>query len=59
MTWLSRMHVSPVFKSCQVVRPPTMHDPNDKTCGCLLFNDVMLTGYFRIAINTKSNPDIC
>lgn len=45
-------------KSCfQIVpssRPPTMHDPNDETWGCLWFNDVILTGYFRVTINIKS-----
>lgn len=55
--WLSRIHVSPVFIPCWVGRPPTMHDPNDKTWGCLLASLVAHRNFWR-TIKHKVNPDI-
>lgn len=68
MTWLSRLPVSPIVVtlmnmchisiSCWVVRPPTMHDPNDKTWGCLLISVVAHRNYWR-NIKHEVDPDIC
>ena len=58
MTWLSCIHVSPVFISCRVVRPPTMHGPNDKTWGCLLISVVAHRNYWG-NIKHEVDPDIC
>ncbi len=54
MTWLSRIHVSPVFISCRVVRPPTMHDPKRLRHEVVYCLHQLLTGTFEETLNIKS-----
>ena len=46
------------FTPCWAVRPPAMHDPNDKTWGCLLISVVAHRNYWG-NIKHEVDPDIC